>query len=311
MSKVVFFGECLIELKPADSGLAQKTELLQQSFAGDVVNAAIYLKRLSPNIACSFFSTLGTDDFSQNMQRFLAQHGLDTELLTYQNDKLPGLYSISTDETGERSFFYWRSDSAARYAMEQLSPSLIEQIKSADMFVFSGISLAILPEKSLKQFWRFLAILKAAGCQIVFDPNYRASLWQSKEQTKSAYEQAMTLSDTVLPGVEDFASLYQANTFEDVIAICQPFDVQELVIKDGPNGVLILQGDEQTFYPIEPIENVVDTTSAGDSFNGVYLGCRLQGNSPLQSAEKAAAVAGIVIQHRGAIIQREALSQFI
>ncbi|MEC8230845.1 MAG: PfkB family carbohydrate kinase, partial [Pseudomonadota bacterium] len=47
-----------------------------------------------------------------------------------------------------------------------------------------------------------------------------------------------------------------------------------------------------------------DTTSAGDAFNGVYLGSRLNDLTISRSVELAAKAAGTVIQHRGAIIPR-------
>jgi 2-dehydro-3-deoxygluconokinase len=46
----------------------------------------------------------------------------------------------------------------------------------------------------------------------------------------------------------------------------------------------------------------VDTTGAGDSFNGTYLAARLTGESPEAAARRAHAVAGKVIRHYGALV---------
>ena len=59
------------------------------------------------------------------------------------------------------------------------------------------------------------------------------------------------------------------------------------------------------------VENVVDTTSAGDSFNGVYLGARLEGHSVVDSIALASKAAGFVIQHKGAIVDKTAYQQFM
>ena len=58
----------------------------------------------------------------------------------------------------------------------------------------------------------------------------------------------------------------------------------------------------------EPILNVVDTTSAGDSFNAGFLNGYLR-NKPLETCcQQGNRIAGIVIQHKGAIIDKVATS---
>ena len=45
-----------------------------------------------------------------------------------------------------------------------------------------------------------------------------------------------------------------------------------------------------------------DPTGAGDSFNGAYLAARVQGKAPDEAARAAHRVAGIVIGHKGALV---------
>jgi 2-dehydro-3-deoxygluconokinase len=59
-----------------------------------------------------------------------------------------------------------------------------------------------------------------------------------------------------------------------------------------------------------PVTNVVDTTSAGDSFNGVYLGARISGEAVTVAVHLAAKSAALVIQHRGAIIPLAVFDKF-
>lgn len=91
------------------------------------------------------------------------------------------------------------------------------------------------------------------------------------------YDLALQVRDIILPGIEGFTSIYSHTTFEEVQAFCHLYKIQELVIKDGPNGVLVIHDKDKTFIEVTPVKNVVDTTSAGDSFNGTYLGARLSG----------------------------------
>ena len=301
MKKVVLFGECMIELK---QGSATQTVPMNmtQGFAGDVFNAAVYLKRWFADIQTQMFTAVGDDEFSHNMKDYFLSEGINNDLLLTSNEKILGLYAIQTDDEGERRFTYWRSDSAARYVMSLLTPDVIEQLKKADLFFFSGISLAVILPEQRERFWQLIWELKEAGVKIAFDPNYRAKLWQSIDETKTQYDLALQICDMVLPGIEDFQLIYDLQTFEQVKSFCQPYGIEEVVIKDGPNGVMVIEQNQTHFITIEAVENVVDTTSAGDSFNGAYIGARLSGKDINDSVAIASATAGFVIQCPGAIV---------
>ncbi len=93
-------------------------------------------------------------------------------------------------------------------------------------------------------------------------------------------------------------------------ALLSPFHIAEVVLKNGPAEICYIAGDLMEIYPVTPATNVVDTTSAGDSFNGVFLGARLSGMPVATAIEWAAGTAGLVIQHPGAIIPSEVFNHF-
>lgn len=47
--------------------------------------------------------------FSQQMLDSWQQENVNTDLIQRMADRLPGLYYIETDDTGERTFYYWRT----------------------------------------------------------------------------------------------------------------------------------------------------------------------------------------------------------
>jgi 2-dehydro-3-deoxygluconokinase len=55
--------------------------------------------------------------------------------------------------------------------------------------------------------------------------------------------------------------------------------------------------------PTRPVA-ATDTTGAGDSFNGAYLAGRLAGMSPLDATHLSNRLAGHVVAHPGAIVDR-------
>ncbi len=299
MKKIFFLGECMVELRAVDN------TTLNQAFAGDVYNSAVYLKRCFNKINSVIVTALGKDVLSEKMRHCFAAEQLGTQLVFAHPEKVPGMYYIETDELGERSFTYWRGDSAARKVVDFFNPAVIDELASGDMLFFSGISLAVIEPRARDIFWQTVQDLKAAGVTVVFDPNYRARLWQSVEETKQQYELAFKSADITLPGVEDLQVLYGVNSVDDVLAQMSQFDINEIVVKNGPESVLTLVDGQLQSHQITPVENVVDTTSAGDAFNGVYLGARLSGACVSDAVRKAAKAAAIVIQQPGAITAKD------
>jgi 2-dehydro-3-deoxygluconokinase len=303
MNTIYFMGECMVELR------AMSAATLHQSFAGDVYNSAVYLKRCFAGVNTSVITALGQDNLSKKMRERFESEQLDTQFVFSHESKVPGMYYIETDEHGERSFIYWRSDSAAKKTIEFLTPDCVSQLCQGDMFFFSGISLAIIDKKSRDQFWDVLKQLKDAGVKIVFDPNYRARLWESVEDTKAQYHLAFSIADVTLPGVEDLTTLYNVHSVEAVIEYLEPYQINEIVVKNGPESVITQLDNTLQSHTIIPVTTVIDTTSAGDAFNGVYLGARLSGKPIADAVQLGAKAAGAVIQQPGAIAPKDVFQQ--
>jgi len=284
---------------------------MHQSFAGDVYNSAVYLKRCFTDVGVGVVTVLGTDPLSQSMKIQFEDELLATDLVFTSEDKVPGLYLVQTDSEGERSFTYWRDNSAARTVMNFFDRQCTEKLLESDMFFFSGISLAVIEPEARELFWQRIKVLRNAGVKIIFDPNYRAALWKSKEEAQHEFNHAFSQSDILLPGLEDFSSLYNLTDFEQVYSFLQAFNITEIVMKNGAKSVFTVVNEIVKEHMITAVENVVDTTSAGDSFNGIYLGARLNNYSLERAIELAAAAAGYVIQHKGAIVEKEGFKVFI
>lgn len=295
MKNIVFMGECMVELRAANNST------MHQSFAGDVYNSAVYLKRCFENISTQLVTVIGQDQLSRQMLDCFNDEKLDTQFVFRHKSKAPGMYLVETDDAGERSFTYWRNDSAARKVVDFLDDDVMNKMSKGDSFFFSGISLAVIEEQSRDIFWLKIKTLKDAGVKIIFDPNYRARLWSDADHAKAQYNHAFEYSDLVLPGVEDFETMYGFDNAGQVIEFLAPFNIEEVVIKNGPGSVVTIHNSNQQAHAIIPVTKVVDTTSAGDAFNGVYLGARFSGESVETAVQLAAKAAGVVIQHRGAI----------
>lgn len=305
MKNIYLLGECMVELKPGQPGI------INQTFAGDVYNSAVYLKRSFPKLNPQLISAVGTDTLSEQMLSTFSDEGIGSNLVFRNEDKTVGLYLIETDSSGERSFVYWREQSAARQVMQHFNESQLDQFNDKDILFFSGISLAVIPQEDRDLLWQQVERIKERGVVIVFDPNYRPRMWSSPEQAKTQFDKAFSYSDIVLPGIEDFDSLYGLTDEDSVLTHLSQFDCSEIVIKNSDKYITSKANNLKQIHPIDPIDNVVDTTSAGDSFNGCYLGARLSGYTVSEAVKIASSAAGFVIQHPGAIAPKDQFTQFI
>lgn len=120
-----------------------------QSYGGDTLNSATYLSRVSSSkeIQVHYVSALGTDNLSKQMLKYWQADGIQTNWVLQDEQHQPGLYLIQLDAQGERTFLYWRNQSAARYMVQHPDfAKVIAELQQVDVIYLSGISLAILPK---------------------------------------------------------------------------------------------------------------------------------------------------------------------
>lgn len=303
MKKLSIIGECMIELNREPFGN------MRQTYGGDSLNTATYLARVtSPDqIEVRYISALGTDKRSQGMLDAWQADNINTDFVLRDKHRKPGLYLIQLDKQGERTFLYLRNQSAARYFLQHADyPKALNAIAEADMVYLSGISLAILPAEDRLMLIHQLSELKKQGIKIAFDSNYRPKLWESARTAQQHYAKLFALVDLALVTFDDEHLLWGDENEQDTLTRLAQYNIETIVVKQGSQGATVQNNGEQIFVPTVPVENVVDTTSAGDAFNAGFLNGYLLGKDLVTCCRQGNALAGIVIKHKGAIIDKSA-----
>ncbi|WP_445620943.1 sugar kinase [Kushneria sp. Sum13] len=304
-STIALMGECMIEMhgRPGQS--------VHQTFGGDSFNTAAYLARLAGDaLKVEYVTALGSDSFSQAMRERFTLEGVGTGNVMTLESRLPGLYFIETDETGERRFHYWRSEAAARFMLDgEESEQLLARLAHTDTLYLSGISLAILTPEGRQRLLAGLPGLRERGVRVVFDNNYRPRLWADVETARQAHQALLAQVDLAIVTFEDDQALFGLETPEALFAFYRDQGVSEIVIKRGAESCLIEHDGNRYEVAGERVDKVVDTTAAGDSFSAGYLACRLTGGDVEKSARWGHRLAGTVIGHRGAIIDVELMPE--
>ncbi|WP_152554137.1 sugar kinase [Endozoicomonas elysicola] len=296
-----FIGEAMLELSSSQDSY-------QVCVAGDTYNTSVYLQRLINHKAQIFYiSGLGIDRQSEKIKSSLVHEGIDTQGIVEIPDKQPGLYMIDTTPEGERSFSYWRDNSAAKYWLEtQDTERVLKRLKRMDAIYLSGISIAILSNPSRERLLTLLEGLHDDGKAIIFDNNFRSGLWESTSIARQWYDRIFQITNIALITVDDDQALYKEIADDAIIERCRKHGIDEIILKRGADNCLVARSGEKTLtIPAIKINQVVDTTAAGDSFAAGYLAGRITGKNPEFAAVTGHSLASVVIQHRGAIIHKQ------
>lgn len=294
-NRFVAIGECMVEFAPTAAGT------YAVGFAGDTFNTAWYVRQLTERdkLSVTYVSAVGDDDLSGQLTSFVEDAGITPAFATVESAS-PGVYMIFLKD-GERSFQYWRSQSAARRLADDLGA--LDAASTGDMIYFSGITMAILDEPARTRLLSALTGAAGRGAEVVFDPNLRPRLWQSAEDMCTWTTRAATAADLVLPSFEDEAEHFKDSGPEDTAKRYLECGVRLVVVKNGEGHLLVrsADGDGFQFQPV-PVAEVVDTTAAGDSFNAAFLVDYLERGRAREAVRAGCALAAHVIGSRGALV---------
>jgi 2-dehydro-3-deoxygluconokinase len=298
MTRVACIGECMIELREAEGGLYAR------GYGGDTLNTAVYLARLG--IGVDYVTALGDDPISDQMIADWASEGVGTKRVMRLPGRLPGLYMIRTDENGERRFFHWRENSAARSLMDlSATADILKSLASYEMIYFSAITLSIYAEQGQARLIAALRQARRQGACVAFDTNFRARGWPDLDAARAAYHGAFEIADIVLASTEDLLPLYADESPESLMArIVNPEAVLKL---SEPKSIVRFEGRLHDIKAEPVAGDVVDTTAAGDSFAAAYIAARLAGSDPIEASRAGHRLAGVVVGYPGAVIPRSAM----
>ncbi len=306
---VVALGEILIDFTFAGKNTDGKN-IYEENPGGAPANCVSAVAKLGGKGA--FIGMTGRDSFGEDVRNVLKAINVDTSGMRYTDSQHTTLAFVSLNAKGERSFSFCRNPGADT----QLTPSDldIDMLQNTCFLHIGSLSLTDEPAKSATL--AAIDIAKKAGSLISYDPNYRANLWHGREDAIPLMKSLLPLADSVKVSDEELALLFGKDiSYQD--------GVQEILAL-GPSLVLVTLGSKGVYYAACPKDGkspacsgilgvpdvkVVDTTGAGDSFNGGLLYRLTRREAPLsftkEQIEKdisfANAVASLCVTKRGAI----------
>jgi 2-dehydro-3-deoxygluconokinase len=269
-------------------------------YGGDTLNTAIHLARMGHDVA--YVTAVGSDPVSDALVTAWAAEGIDTRFVLRHPARNPGIYAIHVDDTGERSFLYWRDQSAARemFALPGMADALAHAA-TCDLIYFSLITLAILPPEARQTLLKAANALRDRGGDVAYDSNFRMRLWPSLEVAWQASVDAISCASIGLPTNSDECEIAGTTmSEEDIAKNWQDFGCEEVIVKAGERGCLLASPDGNQVIPVKRLI-MVDASGAGDAFNAGYLSARIEGRDPEEAAGRGQRIAGWIIRRHGAV----------
>lgn len=290
---IITLGEGLIELS-SDVSLSM-AESLDKYYGGDTLTAAVTAKRLGSKVG--FISRVGCDYFKEFLMDSWQAEGLDISQVKLTSD-FNGLYLLARPKNGVKEFSYYRKKTAStKISIEDISEKYIE---SAQIFYTSGIAqtLSLSTKEAVKKAYK---IAKDKGLTTAYDPNYSAII-TTPEEAKESFEDVINYVDILfLSDKNDASKLFDVDSSEKAIKHFWDMGINTVVIKathDG--GYYTGYAGDIVFCKFFTTE-VVDTTCAGDAFNGAFLHSIASSLSPFEATKLASIASGLQSQKIGAI----------
>ena len=292
----------MIELNGDISSLENNSSNIKINFGGDTYNSAVYFSRLTNDKTNTFYSTaLGKDNFSKKMISRFKNENIKCDYIRTDGENPPGLYSIEINEKGERSFSYWRDQSPSKYIfLGSKGKKLVKDINNADVFYYTGISAGILDEKQRKDLIKIGSTATICG----FDFNYRSQLHYNKKVSQLLFNEINNRVDIHFVSFDDARELFKIKNPIEIFEIIN--EKKNLILIRYKNSIIFKNKQQEIKTVTVPHGEVVDTTAAGDAFNGSFLAI-MNNNKNVPVEENiliSHSVTREVIKHRGAIISK-------
>jgi 5-dehydro-2-deoxygluconokinase len=255
---------------------------------GSSANMAVGLSRLGAQVG--MVSCLGNDSLSAFLLEFLKNEKVDTSHVQTAPGYLPSL--CLTEVTPPDSFpqVFYRHD-----AVDTKLDATVEDIEfagSAKIFVTNGTSLCASPSR--ESAYKAMERAKKAGCKVVFDVDFRAMSWRSKEEAGLAVRLALPYIDVLIGNQLELKLVTGLDDLDEATAMLRKAGVPMLVSKLGELGTRVITADETVFLPPYKVD-VCTTIGAGDGFASGFLYAMLRGLALAECLHYGNATAAIVV----------------
>lgn len=288
MKKIIVIGSFNVDMVVRTSHLPAPGEtILGGEFfmnqGGKGANQAVAIKRLGGNLI--FMAKLGNDVLGRQSVGYFKKEGIDTRYIALDEDSASGVALISVDDHAENSIVV--ASGANMLLNEQDVDKMLEEMCEGDILLMQlEIPLQTVEYAARKAFGK--------GVKVVLNPAPARSL--PKELFRHLYMVTPNrIEAEMLTGIKIANDADVEKVAEEICAM----GVKNVIITLGSKGCLIRE--EGVSYRIDAFKVApVDTTAAGDTFNGALCVGLSEGMDLKQAAVMASKASSIAVTRMGA-----------
>lgn len=266
MKKIAAIGELLIDFVPREKGCALSDVVHFERVAGGApANVVTAVSKLGGNGV--MISQVGCDAFGTHIIRELEKSGVDTHYVFRTKQANTGLAFVSLAADGNREFSFFRNPSADLYlSAEQMEPAMLEDTA---VLHFCSVDLVDWPVRKAHE--RLIALAKERGVIVSFDPNVRLPLWETPEACQQAIREFLPLADIIKLSDEELEFVTGCDNEAAAAKKLLESNCRMLILTKGAAGSSVYTRHAEAHISAVSVDEVVDTTGAGDSFAGSFL----------------------------------------
>jgi len=256
-----------------------------QTFAGGKgANQAVAARRAGGNV--SFLAAIGNDELGKSASDLFESEGIDTSLIQVIDDVPSGVAMIFVSDAGENCI------SVAPGANRALTSEIIRHHENA---ISAAQVLLLQLESPMEAVVEAVDIASRHATRCVLNP---APAAQIPEETL-AQLYCITPNETEAELLTGVAVVDERSAVAAAERLLQR-GVENVVLTLGKNGALLCNSNG-THLQNAPSVPVVDSTAAGDTFNGVLVTLLAEGLPIKETIRLAVEAASLSVQTAGAI----------
>ena len=240
---------------------------------------------------CAFIGQVADDQLGEVFAHDIRAAGIDFETEARESDPPTARCLIFVSPDGERTMntFLGASQFLPAAALSE------DSIRDARVLYLEGYLWD--PEEPRGAMRRAISVARDAGRKVAFTASESFVIDRHGDDFRALIDEGQI--DILFVNEGELATLTGKSDFESGLEALRD-KVPVLVATRGPNGAVALAGGERAEVAAKPVDEVVDTTGAGDLFAAGFLTGHVRGESLERSLEMGAICAAEVISHYGA-----------